>query len=67
MQHDNNNKVVHSTAVHYMWLGKSNPTLPKGKRTTYKEGHPTLPLCGISGVTLQRLRWKLSLFIWWSS
>jgi len=25
-----------------MWLGKSNPTMPKGKRATLKEGHPTL-------------------------
>jgi len=48
------NKVVHSTAVHNIWLGKSNPTMPQGKRATYKEGHPTLSLCGKSGVALQQ-------------
>jgi len=28
--------------------------MPKGKRATMKEGHPTLSLCGKSGVTLLR-------------
>ena len=50
------NRVVHGTSVHNIWFGKSNPTMPQGKRATLKEGHPTLPLCGRSRVTLQRLR-----------
>jgi len=49
------NKAAHSTPVHNMWLGKSNPTMPKGKRATKKEGHPTLSLSGKSGAAL---RWK---------
>jgi len=40
-----------------MWLGKSNPTMPKGKQATLKEGHPTLSLLWkvMSGFTVRSL------------
>jgi len=31
-----NNRAAHSTAVHNIWLGKPNLTMPKRKRATTK-------------------------------